>query len=442
MKEIELYNCPHCQTKGVLPMDGTRCPNCKQKMGIENRQIPIASDTTLQHIDVPNQPFPKSTTDSISAEQSRLKTADTVVDHIELEILQAKTELNNVKEGQMQNIYDIHNNEPERVNEDTITKMLAFATNALRNKRRIWITPDIPLKRLTKAIAAFAPLNADERPLILIGSSFLFVTSSTLGILFTDKRLYFRHSYIREPQAINYSDMRKVVMVEENDKEWDKEWGREIFIQFNDSIKLEGLMEDLDVFRTIISILAIAKPDLTIEMPQNEVSVQEEVTLFGHEFFRTAIQNAYWGAIIGGGSILGIWLFIFAVERWTGSTYREALNGPSNAPPVYTTRIVEIGIICLICGTVIGFFTTHPKEYVRICPRLLMGVLAGVFCFAVVYVLTLSGLLPVFGFGPVSSGAYCGIFTSIFTLLGQFEKKPLKELVSDFIRKKILGNKW
>ena len=38
---VELRNCPNCNTSGVIPMEGNRCPNCKQDLGearTQNRQ--------------------------------------------------------------------------------------------------------------------------------------------------------------------------------------------------------------------------------------------------------------------------------------------------------------------------------------------------------------------------------------------------------------------
>jgi hypothetical protein len=32
MEEVELYNCPHCHTEGVLPMVDMSCPHCKQNI--------------------------------------------------------------------------------------------------------------------------------------------------------------------------------------------------------------------------------------------------------------------------------------------------------------------------------------------------------------------------------------------------------------------------
>lgn len=35
---IELRDCPHCKTNGVLPMEGMICPNCKKSLSPEQRQ--------------------------------------------------------------------------------------------------------------------------------------------------------------------------------------------------------------------------------------------------------------------------------------------------------------------------------------------------------------------------------------------------------------------
>ena len=40
MGTIELYDCPHCNAKGVLPMGGILCPNCKHKLANNNTSVP------------------------------------------------------------------------------------------------------------------------------------------------------------------------------------------------------------------------------------------------------------------------------------------------------------------------------------------------------------------------------------------------------------------
>ncbi|MHC4542193.1 MAG: hypothetical protein ACYS74_20810, partial [Planctomycetota bacterium] len=34
--DIRLHNCPHCNTKGVLPTSDFRCPNCKMPLSPED----------------------------------------------------------------------------------------------------------------------------------------------------------------------------------------------------------------------------------------------------------------------------------------------------------------------------------------------------------------------------------------------------------------------
>ena len=49
---MDLYNCPHCNTNGVLPMSGGRCPNCKRQLFPNEAKIPMEDDLreTNKHI--------------------------------------------------------------------------------------------------------------------------------------------------------------------------------------------------------------------------------------------------------------------------------------------------------------------------------------------------------------------------------------------------------
>jgi hypothetical protein len=104
-----------------------------------------------------------------------------------------------------------------------------------------------------------------------------------------------------------------------------------------------------------------------VEIRERAVSQQQEVPLFGCGFSWSAIQNACWGAIFGGGVVLVGWLFLLALERRSGTTWAE----------LHQSLWMTVGIISLIGGAIVGFFSTHHKEYVRVCPRLLMGVSGG-----------------------------------------------------------------
>jgi len=48
--DLELYDCPHCATSGVLPTSDGRCPNCKQPLAPEDKRNSEASDSYRKEV--------------------------------------------------------------------------------------------------------------------------------------------------------------------------------------------------------------------------------------------------------------------------------------------------------------------------------------------------------------------------------------------------------